>query len=188
MAERELDDWFVGEILPLEPMLMRFLARNWANRSELADLRQELYVRVYEAAERAKPLHPKPFLFQAARNLMIDHLRRRQIVSIDTMTDLEALSVPTHEPGPEQQVGAREELRLLRQALDAVPARAREVIWLRKVEGYSQRDAARKMGIAEGTLETHLRVGLRYLADALADTGIPTGKYGANIEKEADEA
>jgi RNA polymerase sigma-70 factor (ECF subfamily) len=188
MAGRELDDWFVGEILPLEPVLMRFLARNWANKSELADLRQELYVRVYEAAERARPLHPKPFLFQAARNLMIDHLRRRQIVSIDTMTDLEALSVPTHEPGPEQQVGAREELKLLRQALDAVPPRAREVIWLRKVEGYSQREAAKMMGIKEGTLEAHLRAGLRYLADALADADIPTGKFGAQAHKKADEA
>jgi RNA polymerase sigma-70 factor (ECF subfamily) len=119
---------------------------------------------------------------------MIDHLRRRQIVSIDTMTDLEALSVPTHEPGPEQQVSAREELRILRQALEAVPTRAREVIWLRKVEGYSQRDAARKMGIAEGTLEAHLRTGMRFLADALADTDIPTGKYGAPAQKKADEA
>lgn len=188
MARSELDNWFVREILPLEPMLMRFLARNWANKAELADLRQELYVRVYEAAARAKPLLPKPFLFQAARNLMIDHLRRRQIVSIETLTDFESLSVPTHEPDPERQVGARDELRLLRQALEAVPPRAREVIWLRKVEGYSQREAARKMGITEGTLEVHLRTGMRFLADALADTDIPTGKFGAPARKKADEA
>ena len=48
-----LDAWFVGEVLPLEPDLMRFLRRNWRNESDVADLRQELYVRLYDAGPLA---------------------------------------------------------------------------------------------------------------------------------------
>lgn len=35
--------WFVHEVLPLEAMLTRYLARNWRNRSDLEDVRQEVY-------------------------------------------------------------------------------------------------------------------------------------------------
>ncbi len=52
MGDSELDAWFVREILPLEPILVRFLHRNWAEEAEVADLRQEAYVLVYEAAAK----------------------------------------------------------------------------------------------------------------------------------------
>ncbi len=39
MAERSIDDWFMQDVLPLEPMLTRFLQRNWRNEAEISDLR-----------------------------------------------------------------------------------------------------------------------------------------------------
>ena len=80
MAIRSIDDWFMQDVLPLEPMLTRFLQRNWRNEAEIADLRQEAYARVYESARRELPLQVKPFLFQIARNLMIDRLRRQSVL------------------------------------------------------------------------------------------------------------
>ncbi len=181
MSRRDLDDWFVGEVLPLEPMLTRFLRRNWRNHSEIADLRQEVYARAFDAACRGVPTLAKPFVFMIARNLMIDLLRRRQIVSIDTIADLEALNVPAEEANPERLVSAREELKMLQVALDNVPPRQREVIILRKVEGLSQREVARRMGITEDTVERQLGNGIRFLAEALLDTGIATGRFGAAV-------
>jgi len=55
MAERPIDQWFMQEVLPLEPILTRFLQRNWRNETEIGDLRQEAYARVYEAAQRERP-------------------------------------------------------------------------------------------------------------------------------------
>ena len=66
MATRTIDDWFMQNVLPLEPMLTRFLQRNWRDEAEISDLRQEAYARVYEAAQRELPLQVKPFLFQTA--------------------------------------------------------------------------------------------------------------------------
>ncbi|HEY4078786.1 MAG TPA: RNA polymerase sigma factor [Rhizomicrobium sp.] len=155
------------EVLPLEPMLTRFLHRNWRNEAEIGDLRQEAYARVYEAARRERPLLVKPFLFQVTRNLMIDRLRQQSVVSLESMADFDWLNVSDDQPSSENHVAARQELRLLQVALDALPPRCRQVVLLRKVEGLSQKEVARKMGITVETVENQVAKGMRLLAQAL---------------------
>lgn len=169
MAERSIDDWFMHDVLPLEPMLTRFLLRNWRNEAEISDLRQEAYARVYEAASRELPLQVKPFLFQIARNLMIDRLRKQSVVSLETMADFDWLNVSDDKPSSEATVAARQELRLLQAALDELPPRCRQIVVLRKVEGLSQKEVARKMGVAVDTVENQLAKGMRLLAQAMGD-------------------
>ena len=70
------DRWFTEEVLAHEDALMRYLHRHWHRRDEIADLRQELYARIYEAALRERPAQPKAFLFSSARHLMADRIRR----------------------------------------------------------------------------------------------------------------
>ncbi len=120
----DLNDWFVREVLPLEAALMHFLRRSWRNHSELTDLCQDVYVRVYEAARDQRPDPVKPFVFATARNMIVDRIRREHVVPIETVADLEALSVGADLPGPDRTVMAREELRRLQAALDRMPPRA----------------------------------------------------------------
>ena len=110
--DQELDRWFKAEILCLEPMLVRFLNRHWKDEAEIADLCQEAYVRVYDAALRARPANPKSFLFLTMRNLMIDRLRRNDILSVEMVADLGRLNAFDDEPSPEQQAAARQELQI----------------------------------------------------------------------------
>ena len=42
-----VDDWFVEQVLPLEPALMRMLRNHWRLSDELEDFRQDIYVRIY---------------------------------------------------------------------------------------------------------------------------------------------
>lgn len=168
MAEYLLDEWFMREVLPLEPMLTRFLQRNWRNEAEIADLRQEAYARVFDAAGRERPVLVKPFLFQVARNLMIDRLRKQSVVSLETMADFDWLNVSDDKPSAENYVTARQELRLLQTALDGLPPRCRQVVVMRKVEGLSQKEVAKRMGITIETVENQVAKGMRLLAQALA--------------------
>lgn len=167
MAEQSIDDWFMREVLPLEPMLTRFLQRNWRDDAEIGDLRQEAYARLYEAAQRERPILVKPFLFQIARNLMIDRLRRQSVVSLESVADFEGMNVSDDRPSSEACVAARQELRLLQVALDSLPPRCRQVVVMRKVEGLSQKDVAKKMGITVETVENQVAKGIRLLAQAL---------------------
>jgi RNA polymerase sigma factor (sigma-70 family) len=168
MTEESLDAWFKREILVHEEALVRYVERMWRDRDEVRDLRQETYVRVYEAAARARPLQPKSFLFATARNLMTDHIRRRRIVAIDLVGDLEALNVMVEEKSPEVRTSAYEDLRHLAEALDTLPPKCREVVWLRRVDELPQKKVARQLGITEKTVEKHVMKGMRLLAEALS--------------------
>ena len=159
----ELDHWFATEILPHEAALTRYLRRVWLSRAEVADFRQEIFIRIYESAAKSLPQTPKAFLFTTARNLIADRIRRERVVSIDYTQDLEWLNVLVDEISPEERLSARQELKRLSIALDQLTDDCRNVIWLRRVEGLSQRETAQRLGMPEGTVESHLCRGLRAL-------------------------
>lgn len=173
--DESLDNWFAREILSHEAALVRYLLRTWKNSDEVHDLRQEIYVRVYEAGARSRPVSPKSFLFTTARNLMADRVRRTRVVSIVAVGDLESLHVPVDSISPEQRINAYQELRHLAQAFDALPPRCREVVWMRRVEDVPQKEVASRLGISEKTVEKHVLKGVRLLADFLFGTPAGTG-------------
>jgi RNA polymerase sigma factor (sigma-70 family) len=162
-----LNDWFVREVLPHEKGLVRYLCRVWRNRSEVDDLLQEVYVRVYEAAAKARPTAVKSFLFTTARHLVTDRIRRGRIVSIEAVGDPEVLNVSMDEITPERRLDARQELKLLARAFARLSPRCREVIWLRRVDELTQKEVARRLGISDRTVETYLMRGMQLVADAL---------------------
>jgi RNA polymerase sigma-70 factor (ECF subfamily) len=162
-----LDEWFATQILPHEGVLVRYLTRVWPNSAEVLDLRQDIYVRVYESARGALPTSPKAFLFTTARNLMTDRIRHNRVVFIDSMQDVDHLNVLIDEISPERRLGARQELRILARAFDSLSEKCRNVVWLRRVEGLSQRETARRLGLLEGAVESLLSRGVRVLAGAV---------------------
>lgn len=159
-----LDDWFVREILVHEGALVAFLRRAWPDHAEVHDLRQEAYVRVYEAAGKRRPTAPRAFLFTTARHLITDRLRRGRVVSIEPVGDLEALNVLIDEVSPDRRLDAHQILHRLAAAFDSLPPRCREVVWLRRVEELSQKEVAARLGISEKTVEKQVAKGVRLLA------------------------
>lgn len=162
-----VDIWFAHEVLPLEAALMQFLRHNWRNKSDITDLLQDVYVRVYEAALKQIPESARAFVFATARNLLINRVRREQIIPIEAVADLDALGIAMDEPGPDRNVIARDELRRLQEILDRLPRRSREAIVMKQVEGLSRREIAARMGVTEKTVKWHLNEGVRALADIL---------------------
>jgi len=175
MTPAEVNDWFVREVLPLEAELTRFLQQNWRNRSDIDDLCQDIYVRAYEGAKQGTPKSARAFVFTIARNLLIDRVRNAQIVPIDSIADLESLTVASDLPLPDQRVAARQELRRLQAALDQLPPRCREAVVLKKIQGLSVREVAERMGVSVKTVDRHLSEGACYLADFLYGEPIRLG-------------
>lgn len=165
MNAADLEAWFVDEVLPLEAMLMHFLHQNWRNKAEIEDLRQDVYAQVLEAARKEIPEKPKAFLITTARNMLIDRIRHNQVVPIDAVNDLDELNIAFDQPGPDRTAIARDVLRRLEAAINLLPPRAREAVWLRRVEGLSRREIAERMGVSENTVSDHITAGMRALAD-----------------------
>ncbi len=167
--------WFMREVLPLEPILMQFLRRNWRNQSDVVDLRQEVYARVWAAARKHIPDHTKRFVLTTARNLIINKLRDEHVVPIEVIADIDALGAAMDVPGVDQAVIARDELRRLQDALDQLPPRCREAVVLAHVEGLAGHEIAQRMNISRPTVSVHLAAGLRALTNIM---------YGEDVARE----
>ena len=125
MGSPEVKAWFLREVLPLESLLMQFLRHNWKEQGDVEDILHDVYIRVYEAASRQIPDQTKPFVFTTARNLLISRVRKRQVIPIEAVADLDALGIAMDSSGPDRSAIARDELRRLQQAIDKLPARLR---------------------------------------------------------------
>jgi len=170
-VDESLHAWFAREVLPHEAALVRYLGRICPNRSDIFDLRQDVYVRVFEAAKTHRPPHLRALLFTTARHLVVDRIRRSRIVSIEPAGDPEALNVVIDEISPERRLNARQELRRLGIAFGLLPPKCREVVWLRKVDEMPQAEVARLLGISVRTVEFHVQKGMRLLAHVLFGEG-----------------
>lgn len=165
-AERHacaLRDWFVREVLPVEADLMQFLRRHRHAGCDVNDLRQETYLRVYESALERLPQSARALVFTIARNILVDRFRRERITPLVGLPDSDFGEIPSDEPGPDRRMIARDELKHVYAALDRLPPRAREAVVLRGVDHLSRRESAKRMGIAEKTVDSHLQNGLRLL-------------------------
>lgn len=125
IEDEELRAWFFREVFPLEAALTRFIRRNWRNESDVADLRQDIYAKVYTAAQRQLPIQARAFLFTTARNHLINTAKRAKIVSFDLVADLEASFPEAMSADLDRQLTARDELRRVQAGLERLPARCR---------------------------------------------------------------
>ncbi len=86
----------------------------------------KIFVRrcIYVSAKRptrGPPEVVKPFIFATARNLLIDRVRKEQVVPIDAVSDLGELRIANDTIGPERTVIARDEPRANHDAREHFP-------------------------------------------------------------------
>jgi len=157
--------------------LVRWLARLIGDRHAAEDLAQDAYLKVAAVAETGAVQHPQSFLYQTARNLAFDHLRRQKVraaVHPPASDMLAALveAVPAQTPSPETRLLDRERVRRFQAALAELPERARQVLILQRVHGLTQVEIARRLGVTERTIAKDLALALRHcLAADIAGDG-----------------
>ena len=167
------DRWFNEEVLPHGPALRAWLHARYPSLTDVDDLVQESYARVLRVRTMTPIRSVKALLFTTARNLANDHFRRRQIAIVDPIAEIDELSVLEETPGVSETVSRQQELELLTQAIQSLPARCRQVLTLRKIYGLSQKEIAAELGIAEHTVEAQVGIGVRRCAEFLASYGLP---------------
>lgn len=146
---------------------MQFLRLSRRKQGDAEDFCQETYVQIYLAAKKEIPRSAKPYLFRVARNLIIDHARRDQVISIQSMADPDELGIAVDEPPPDRAIMARQELARIEVALEQLPPRYREAVKLSRIEGLKRGEVALRMGITEPSVSVYLADGMTKLADIL---------------------
>jgi RNA polymerase sigma-70 factor (ECF subfamily) len=152
--------WFAAEVQPHESDLRSYLRRHFPALSDIDDLVQETYIRVFRAYSLGKVNNARPYLFVTARNAALDLCRRKQITPIACVVESEHLFVVEDKPDPAEALSREQKLSLLVEAIESLPRRCRLVLKLRKLHGQSHRQIAEKLGISEHTVNAQIAKGV----------------------------
>lgn len=154
----------------LGPRLFRQAYRVLGSRAEAEDVAQDTLLRLWRMAPRWDAdgsASVAGWCHAVARNLCIDRMRRsggaRATASLD---EIEAPADPA--PGAEAQMQSAARMRALEAALRALPARQRQAVVLRHIEGMGNPDIAEALGVSVEAAESLIARGKRALASALA--------------------
>jgi RNA polymerase sigma-70 factor, ECF subfamily len=161
-----------GDVLLLQSLveqyqyrLVRYLIYLLGRRDEVDDLIQETWLRVLERGRSYDGrLRFEPWLFTIARNLTIDHMRKRRSVSLDSNDDdIATLSPVSNAPSPFTLAARSEDSQRLAQSLQTLDFVYREALVLRFQEDLSLQEIATVVGAPVSTVASRIYRGLATL-------------------------
>ncbi len=131
--------------------LARWLLRD---RADSEDVVQEAMLRAYRFFHQFHGGDARAWLLQIVRNSCYTWLEKNR--SADLMTEFNEEVHQHPSPNPETLAAQTDDRERLKRALESLPARAREVLVLRELEGCSYKEIAEITGIPIGTVMSTL--------------------------------
>ena len=140
--------------------LRGFLSSRLANDADVEDVLQEILLKTHRRAHTVlDPEKLGAWLFQVARNALVDHLRKRTDEASPDADDVEVLL-------PEGAEKIRGELaRCIRPFLADLPEAYREAVEAVDLEGRSQKALAEELGLSHSAIKSRVQRGRRLLAE-----------------------
>jgi RNA polymerase sigma-70 factor (ECF subfamily) len=147
--------------------LVRYLIYLLGRRDGVDDLVQETWLRVLERGSSYDGRSRfEPWLFTIARNLAIDHMRKRRILSLDSNDDegQGARPLPASDaPSPFALAARTEDAEALAQSLQTLEPSYREALVLRFQEDLSLQEISAIVGAPVSTVSSRIYRGLAML-------------------------
>jgi RNA polymerase sigma-70 factor, ECF subfamily len=148
--------------------LVRYLIYLLGRRDSVDDLVQETWLRVLERGRSYNGSSRfEPWLFAIARNLTMDHLRKRRIFSLDSEGDPEQKREPaplaSNAPSPFELAARTEEAHRIAHTLDTLEPIYREALVLRFQEELSLQEMSAVIGVPLTTVSSRIYRGLASL-------------------------
>lgn len=173
---QERGRWLARHVLPHEALIRARLRNLCLYDLDIEDVIQEMYAKFLTLPSLEAIRHPRQYALLTARAIIIDHIRHARVVSITPTGNLEELEIAGPEADGEQRVVFKQEVLAVTAALSELPKMCRETLVLRRIEGLSQKEVARRLKISEKTVEKHMANGVRLLIRVFGRGG----KAGAN--------
>ncbi|MGI2035456.1 sigma-70 family RNA polymerase sigma factor [Rhizobium panacihumi] len=145
--------------------IVRSLKRRGVNDETAADLTQDTFARVLARPPRdaAQNYNPQAYLYQAARNLSINHHRREALFEAVALDDEEAIQFADPAPSPERIVHSKQSLLLTHQALGDLPERTRLAFEMHRLGERTIAEIAEELGISNTRAWSLVREAYKHL-------------------------
>ena len=139
--------------------LQSWLVRKMGNSFDAADLAQDVFMRVLTRQHTQQLGEPRAYLSTIAKNLMVDHWRRRALEKawLETLA-----AMPEAEtPAPEQRLMFLETLIEIDRVLDAMKPPVRKAFLLAQLDGYTCPQIAKELQVSLATAERYISKALK---------------------------
>ena len=140
--------------------IKRFISRFLFRQQDIDDVAQEAFLKAYNAELEKDIEHPKAYLFQIARNVALEGLRRKSSQIADHIVDFDEKSITGSESSLEAAMETEEYLGAFCEAAAQLTPKCRRVFLMRKVYGFSYKEITERLGISLSTAEKHMRNGM----------------------------
>jgi RNA polymerase sigma factor (sigma-70 family) len=161
--------------------LRKFLIRHHVRRDDVADVVQETYCRVLKAGELEAIRDPKAFLFRVANNVVLNAAKHRRNDVEDNGVDIESIDADDEKPSLYRGLKAKQELAIVRAALEELAPKCREVFVLNRFENLSYSEIAAELDLSVSMIEKHVSQALSHLRKRL--TGANLGRRNLHLLK-----
>lgn len=144
--------------------LIHFLRRILSSEEDVFDCAQDAFLAAYRNLNRYSEKHPfRAWLYAIARNKALDLLRKRRREVLLTLNE----NLVDHQPRPEEVWLAKEEASLLSEALNELPERYAQALYLRFHQELSYEEIALVLQIPMSRVKTYLHRGKEKLRQYL---------------------
>lgn len=142
------------------------LRRNGIRDDIAADITQDAFLRVLAKppADTVASHNPKAYLYQAARNLGINHRRREALIET---VDIAGVDIVDPTPSPERVVYSRQCLSQTFQALGELPERTRQAFEMHRLGERTTAEIAEELGISTTRAWSIIRDAYRHLVSSV---------------------
>ncbi|MHA6326832.1 sigma-70 family RNA polymerase sigma factor [Roseivivax sp. CAU 1753] len=160
----------------LAPRVFAHAFRMLGDRAEAEDVTQDALLKLWRIAPDWENGRAEitTWLYRVTANLCIDRLRKRRTTGLEAAPELADRS-----PSVVEAITARDRAAALQEALGDLPARQRQAVVLRHLEGCATVDVARIMDIGPRAAESLIARGKRALEARLLGRREELG-YGEN--------
>ncbi|WP_440092010.1 RNA polymerase sigma factor [Pseudomonas syringae] len=146
-----------------------YLDRRLRCKETAADLTQDTFIRLSEQMGRTPIANFRAYLFSSARNLFIDHTRRQEYRKGEPLDQQTASSLDPSTPTLEQAAIANQQLTVLNEVIQNMPATCREVFLMVRVEGLTYVEIGQRLGISSKTAYSRMVKALDLLKLGMAE-------------------
>jgi len=151
---------------------------------EAEDLTQEIFLKLLRSLDKFnRDADFSTWLSSVARNYCIDHYRASKREKEVVVDDLVAFDLaPSSFGNPHSTLEDQDRRSLLRRGLDQLPAKLRQAVVLRDLQGLSYQEMADQLALPEGTVKSRINRGREELMRLLlraqqpARSGRPRGR------------
>lgn len=142
-----------------------FIAKRIDNEADVEDVLQNVFFKIHQRLDELKdPDRLYAWVFQIARNAIIDYYRERKIAVDSSEEVLSEIAVEPTEKDVEEEV-----LNWLEPMVEDLPEKYREALLLTDIQGFTQKELSEKLDISLSGAKSRVQRAREKLKENLLD-------------------